>query len=66
MKETDYKTKFKTKYMEVEHLKKANRTQRTKLLNIISDLKSEAIKYVKDEDLSYFVETVNAITKGLN
>ena len=60
------RVKYRTKYMEAEHVRKMARERIDKLLDIISDLKSELIKYAPDDILLEIQSRITEITNENN
>ena len=60
------RVKYRTKYMEAEHVRKMARERIDKLLDIISDLKSELIKYAPDNILLEIQSRITEITNENN
>lgn len=58
--------KYRTKYMELEHFRKISRERVDKLLDIISDLKSELIKFAPDDILLDVQKRITEITNENN
>lgn len=60
------RVKYRTKYMEAEHVRKMARERIDKLLDIISDLKSELIKHAPDDILLEIQSRITEITNENN
>lgn len=58
--------KYRTKYMEAEHVRKQWRNSKDKLLDIITELKTELIKYAPNDSVIEVASRISEITNENN
>ena len=58
--------KYRTKYMEAEHIRKQTRNTKDKILDIISDLKIELMKYAPNDKVMEIQARISEITSENN
>ena len=58
--------KYRTKYMEAEHIRKQARNTKDKILDIVSDLKIELMKYAPNDKVMEIQARISEITSENN